>query len=273
MSQKMLFNLVSPPIFVPPTAFVPFHRIQGDSDQLWALHLWGCFNAWPAAAAGSLNVFAGPVGSGAPAFQIATHYVPDIAGEPSSFGKLVKIVDGVAIRGPVDLYVTQGGGNVAPATPIEAPACFGYIVRGAGEGKEERRFFDPGSAVGDQITVFTGGAAIGAINSAPGVWPPVDWADVQTVSDDYIDEITLDMMRGSAPTQVGLAQFTGFPAPAGAPAPLGPGVACVNSLLLSDPMRVRQFDEFPARGAGTLQVVPFSDSSDPVLWNGYYVRG
>lgn len=276
MSQKLPFNQGLAPIFVPqgPTAPVgiPFHRFDGDSDVLWSLHLWVANNGWTNGAAGAVSVSSGAVGSGTPTDLIGITYFPDIVGDPTAVGRLAKVIDGVAMRGPLDLFVVASGGIGAPVDPFQAPAVFGYVTRGDGDDKLERRFFDPGSNIGDQVASYEGGKAIGTINLNPGVWPP-DWVDIHDTDDNYIDVLTLDMMRGTGAAQIGVVQFTGFPAPAGAPVALGPTTASVASLVDDSPMRVRLFDGFPVRGAGMLQAQAFSDNSDPVLWNGYFTRG
>ncbi len=281
MTQKQLFNLVDAPIFTPSGTTVgePFHRLgEKGPDQLWSLHLWVCNNNWTVANAGIVALYWTEIGvafSAATAANfLAAESFPNSTGVqpvPERGATVLKLADGLPVRGPIDLWVIAGGGNAVPANGTQAPSVFGYLVRGEGSRKEERRFFDPGSKIGDG---FAGGAAVAVLSE--GIVIP-SFTDVHETDSDYIDDITLDMTNPSpvaADVTLGVAQFSAYPGPTSVPVPGGPGFAMVQLSSHAFPSGKRRLlDGLAARNAGTLQVGATGDVATTIIANGHFTRG
>jgi hypothetical protein len=273
VSQKLLFNnLAAQPLIPLATGeAVLFHRLtNADSNVLWALHLWVATNNTiaPDAEEGTLIVFGTPPGEGPLSpngTQLAvrvfryrdTAAFPDGDAEVGDQNTIKLICDGIPVRGAMDIYVVAAFAGQEPPVYMTA---FGYVVRGEAASKTERRFFDPSGDIGDQVSNFSGGAAQ--------VLAPDENVLLHQSSDDYIDEVTLDMV-GLVSTVTDnetllAVGWTGSPAEAGMTLRVGG----------ANPLRV--FDGLPVREGGDLVAVytqiGILDLA-PVVFNGFFVRG
>jgi hypothetical protein len=171
MTQKQIFNQASTPLVRIPASedgeAVFLHRLQLDPDQLWAMHLWVAPNDWVELNPGVTLLFGVPVGeSPASATQFLLSQSSFVAGDFVAR----KVMDGYAIRGPMDIYMTTAGGDRDPNDPVTLPVAYGYMVRGEGSSREERRFFNisGGITAGDS---FQGGQ----LTTLPGTEQPRRW--------------------------------------------------------------------------------------------------
>jgi hypothetical protein len=98
---------------------------------------------------------------------------------------IIQLADGLPLRGPVDLYV-----RVTVQSNITS--FWGYVTRGEPDTLKERRFLS-GSAIGDQVTDFSGGQGI--IVPADGTPLPVTEVlhDKIATPAGYNDEIVLEV--------------------------------------------------------------------------------
>jgi hypothetical protein len=242
---------------------VLLHRLgQQTPDQLWVLHLWAAYNfAYSADPEGAVGALAAPIG-GVPTALIANQPVDTVAADPGVQGRIVKLVDGVALRGPMDIYARQTGGVAAPVDATQRVTFFGHMVRGEESKKAERRFFDPGSLIGDQATDFSGGKAIITIPIEAGGVPVV----VHNTDADYIDEITLDMYES-------IFDGGGFLALAFAGDPAVPVIGGIGAP--PGPRTLRIFDGFPVRNVGPMVASNLrgNEGTGVISCNGYFVRG
>jgi hypothetical protein len=248
MGQKLPLNNVPSIFTVPKTPGSRiFHKLKDNPPNIWDLHLWIATNDVPGAA--SATVVVGASTPGGPPVALITQTLFGIG----STSRVVKIADGIPLRGPLDLSISYTGGDAAPTLPM---AAIGYISRGDTTSKEERRFFDPGANIGDQETNFTGGKAV----LLTGISTP---QAIHQVSEDYIDEITLDVqsIAGSVLTSV---QFDTALSGVASETP-------IEVELLGIPVRV--FDGVPFRDAGLLQCAVDPLEAAVFFWTGYFIRG
>lgn len=247
MGQKLPFNNVPSIFTVPKDPAAPrvFHRLLENPPQLWELHLWIGTNEAAVGAALDVKVTA------AGAF-IAQQTFP-----ASGARAVAKVVDGVPVRGPLDLAIQYADGAAAPATPLVA---FGYVQRsGSAERTSEKRFFDPGGDIGDQETSFEGGKGVLV---GPVIAPTPQ--DIHQTMEDRIDEITL---RANPPGGSGYTVEAEFDTSGG-------GTASEASvfLTLEDEGLTDLFDGIPFRDAGLLRAKQDGGEVRFALWSGYFRR-
>jgi hypothetical protein len=269
VSQKLPFNNITAQPLIPLVSneAVLFHRLtDADANALWALHMWVAPNSTISSDAEQANLIVyatppdeGPLSPNAAQLAVRVFRYRDTAPFPNGDAEVgdqntVKLVcDGIPVRGPLDLYIAsvQVAGNMS---------AFGYMVRGEAASKTERRFFDPSGNIGDQVQNFSGGAAP--------VLNPDENVIIHTSSDDYIDEVTLDVLalvaEGQTDETLIAIGWGGSPVEAGMVLRVGG----------ANPLRV--FDGLPVRGGGDLAAVYTQIGAfelAPIIFNGFFVRG
>jgi hypothetical protein len=241
MSQKLPFNNVPPIFLVPESAPRIFHKLTENPPAIWELYLWIATNS-----VAPVNVALLGTGSFGTA-ALANQLVP-----AGAVGQIIQIADGLPVRGPMDLRIDADDSDVK--LPMVA---FGYVSRGGASTKPEKRFFDPGGNIADQVTAFQGGVSQAVLGFAS--------ADIHQTSKTFLDEITLDVRSPDASATVGVFFDTS-----------GGGVASEGLIGLVFPggAPIRIFDGVPFRDAGLLKAestiaLPATNK----FFTGHFVRG
>ena len=268
MTQKLPFNNISGPTFaVGHAEAVLFHKLEGDSDVLWALSLWVATNNtiisdFPESSVQLAAVPAGaPVTDPAAAVVTAKIFSYDATAlfpagdvDVGDQQKIIQICTDVPLRGPLDLYLL----GAHEAGELNKFSAWGYVNRGDAVSKTEKRFLSE-AAIGDQINNFAGGQAI--------LFVPDDLGKaIHKSSEEYIDEVTVDLQSLSQggltdPETAFAFAWDGGAIDAGAVVRLG-----------AKPARI--FDGIPVRAGGTLIAsYPNINTEPTIVVNGHFARG
>lgn len=238
MGQKFIFNQLpsASPIFRvtegAPTPIV-FHQLglEGSPPALWELHLWACVSVANVGATPTLSMGVTDRDTGT-SYNVALHTFESVASDPGAAARVVKVADGLPLRGNLDLFAfaanTAGGSESIP--------CWGYMKRGTVRDSGERRVLSAAEIGG---AAFAGGQAV-LLDGAPGSVAPIH----ETIDDGFIDEITMD--------------YTGSPGGAGGATILRFSADPTQFMRMIRPLSgpqntQRVFDGIPTRGAGTLE--------------------
>lgn len=263
MTQKLPFNNTGTPVFaVGDQEAVLFHKftLPDGEAPLWGLSLWAAVNGTVAEGTGPsyLTLVATPPGEGVGSpnavvivartfeYEAALPADPEVGDQ----GKIYQIAFDYPVRGPLDLYAV----GVVPNAD-QFFTCWGYVLRGDESSKAEGRFLNA-SAIGDQVSSFTGGQGI---DLAPG-----DGEIIHETGDDYIDEMVLDVVATTnADTDPEVSAALGWSN--------APG-ALIAVRMGKYPIHI--FEGIPFRSAGQLAVT-YPDVGDvtPIVLNGSYARG